>query len=149
MTWSKRGQLCKISAVLSNTEVLGVLKPGEHGSTFGGNPLACAVARTALRVLNEEKMIENAAEVGRYFLDALQQIQSPLIKEVRGRGLMIGLELFPWAGGARAYCERLMALGVLCKETHENTIRFTPPLIIRKEEIDWAMERVGAIFAGA
>lgn len=143
------GGFYPISAVLSNTEVLGVLKPGEHGSTFGGNPLACAVARTALRVLNEEKMIENAAEVGRYFLDALQQIQSPLIKEVRGRGLMIGLELFPWAGGARAYCERLMALGVLCKETHENTIRFTPPLIIRKEEIDWAMERVGAIFAGA
>jgi ornithine--oxo-acid transaminase len=143
------GGFYPISAVLSNTEVLGVLKPGEHGSTFGGNPLACAVARTALKVLSEEKMIENAAEVGRYFLGALRQIQSPLIKEVRGRGLMIGLELFPRAGGARAYCERLMSLGVLCKETHDNTIRFTPPLIVKKKEIDWAMERVSSLFAGA
>ncbi len=143
------GGFYPISAVLSNTEVLGVLKPGEHGSTFGGNPLACAVARTALKVLSEEKMIENAAEVGRYFLGALRQIQSPLIKEVRGRGLMIGLELFPRAGGARAYCERLMSLGVLCKETHDNTIRFTPPLIIKKKEIDWAMERVSSLFADA
>jgi ornithine--oxo-acid transaminase len=143
------GGFYPISAVLSNTEVLGVLKPGEHGSTFGGNPLACAVARTALKVLIDENMIENAAEVGSYFLGALRQIQSPLIKEVRGRGLMIGLELFPWAGGARVYCERLMSLGVLCKETHENTIRFTPPLIIRKEEIDWAMEKIASVFASA
>lgn len=143
------GGFYPISAVLSNTEVLGVLKPGEHGSTFGGNPLACAVARTALKVLIEEKMIENAAEVGRYFLEALQQIQSPLIKEVRGRGLMIGLELFPRAGGARTYCERLMSFGVLCKETHDNIIRFTPPLIIKKEEIDWAMEKITSVFANA
>jgi ornithine--oxo-acid transaminase len=140
------GGFYPISAVLSNTEVLGVLKPGEHGSTFGGNPLACAVARTALKVLIEEKMIENAAEVGRYFLEALQQIRSSLIKEVRGRGLMIGLELFPEAGGARPYCERLMSLGVLCKETHDNVIRFTPPLIIKKEEIDWAMEQIITVF---
>ena len=143
------GGFYPISAVLSNTEVLGVLKPGEHGSTFGGNPLACAVARTALKVLIEEKMIENAAEVGRYFLEALQQIQSPLIKEVRGRGLMIGLELFPRAGGARTYCERLMSRGVLCKETHDTIIRFTPPLIIKKEEIDWAMEKITSVFANA
>jgi len=146
---SLSGGFYPISAVLSNTEVLGVLKPGEHGSTFGGNPLACAVARTALKVLIEEKMIENAAEVGRYFLGALQQIKSPLIKEVRGRGLMIGLELFPGAGGARSYCERLMPLGVLCKETRDNIIRFTPPLIIKKEEIDWAMEKLTSVFANA
>ncbi|HIJ41393.1 MAG TPA: ornithine--oxo-acid transaminase [Deltaproteobacteria bacterium] len=140
------GGFYPISAVLSNTEVLGVLRPGEHGSTFGGNPLACAVARTALKVLIEEKMIENAAEVGGYFLEALQQIRSSLIKEVRGRGLMIGLELFPEAGGARRYCERLMSLGLLCKETHDNIIRFTPPLIIKKEEIDWAMEQIITVF---
>ena len=140
------GGFYPISAVLSNTEVLGVLRPGEHGSTFGGNPLACAVARTALKVLIEEKMIENAAEVGGYFLEALQQIRSSLIKEVRGRGLMIGLELFPEAGGARRYCERLMSLGLLCKETHDNIIRFTPPLIINKEEIDWAMEQIITVF---
>jgi ornithine--oxo-acid transaminase len=140
------GGFYPISAVLSNTEVLGVLRPGEHGSTFGGNPLACAVARAALKVLIEEKMIENAAEVGGYFLEALQQIRSPLIKEVRGRGLMIGLELFPEAGGARTYCKRLMSLGLLCKETHDNIIRFTPPLIIKKEEIDWAMEQIITVF---
>ncbi len=140
------GGFYPISAVLSNTEVLGVLRPGEHGSTFGGNPVACAVARTALKVLIEEKMIENAAEIGGYFLEALQQIRSSLIKEVRGRGLMIGLELFPEAGGARTYCERLMSLGLLCKETHDNIIRFTPPLIIKKKEIDWAMEQIITVF---
>jgi ornithine--oxo-acid transaminase len=143
---ARSGGFYPISAVLSSTEVLGVLRPGEHGSTFGGNPLACAVARTALKVLIEEKMIENAAEVGGYFLEALQQIRSSLIKEVRGRGLMIGLELFPRAGGARMYCERLMSLGLLCKETHDNIIRFTPPLIITKEEIDWAMEQIITVF---
>jgi ornithine--oxo-acid transaminase len=136
------GGFYPISAVLSNTEVLGVLRPGEHGSTFGGNPLACAVARTALRVLVEERMIENSAAMGAYFLDALKQIHSPIIKEVRGRGLMIGLELLPEAGGARAYCEKLMSLGILCKETHDDIIRFAPPLVIKKEEIDWALERI-------
>lgn len=141
------GGFYPISAVLSNTEVLGVLRPGEHGSTFGGNPLACAVARTALKVLIEEKMIENAAIVGTYFIEALKQIRSPVIKEVRGRGLLIGLELLPEAGGARKYCERLMSIGLLCKETHENIIRFAPPLIIKEEEIDWAMERINTVFA--
>jgi ornithine--oxo-acid transaminase len=139
------GGFYPISAVLSNTEVLGVLRPGEHGSTFGGNPLACAVARTALRVLIEENMIENAATMGTYFLGSLKQIRSPIIKEVRGRGLMIGVELFPEVGGARSYCEALMSLGVLCKETHDNIIRFAPPLVIKKEEIDWAMERIDRI----
>ncbi len=136
------GGFYPISAVLSNTEVLGVLRPGEHGSTFGGNPLACAVARTALKVIIEEHMIENAAKIGDYFLSRLKEIESPYISEVRGRGLMIGVELLPDAGGARHFCEKLKDKGLLCKETHVHTIRFTPPLIINKEEIDWALERI-------
>jgi len=140
------GGFYPISAVLSNTEVLGVLRPGEHGSTFGGNPLACAVARTALRVLIDEGMIENSAAMGAYFLGELKKIRNPAVKEVRGRGLMIGVELFPEAGGARAYCEKLMSLGILCKETHDHIIRFAPPLIIMREEIDWALERIDKVF---
>jgi ornithine--oxo-acid transaminase len=139
------GGFYPISAVLSSTEVLGVLRPGEHGSTFGGNPLACAVARTALRVLVEEGMIENSAAMGAYFLGELKKIKSPLVKEVRGRGLMIGVELFPEAGGARYFCEKLMSLGILCKETHDHIIRFAPPLIIASEEIDWALERIETV----
>ena len=130
-----------VSAVLSNSEVLGVLKPGDHGSTFGGNPLACAVASTALKVLVEENMVENSAKMGAYFLAELRQIKSHLIKEIRGRGLMIGLELKPEAGGARPYCERLKETGILCKDTHNNIIRISPPLVINKKEIDWALER--------
>ena len=136
------GGFYPVSAVLSNTEVMGVLQPGEHGSTFGGNPLACSVARTALKVLIDEDMIKNAAEMGDYFLAQLKGIKSPNIKEVRGKGLMIGVELMPEAGGARRFCEKLMDKNLLCKETHENIIRFTPPLVITKEEIDWAMERI-------
>jgi ornithine--oxo-acid transaminase len=136
------GGFYPVSAVLSNSEVLGVLRPGEHGSTFGGNPLACAVARAALKVLIEEGMIENAAAMGEYFLSGLRSIRSPLIKEVRGKGLLIGVELIPDAGGARSFCEKLMAKGLLCKETHEHTVRFAPPLIIKKENIDWALERI-------
>ncbi|MEJ2024280.1 MAG: ornithine--oxo-acid transaminase [Deltaproteobacteria bacterium] len=136
------GGFYPVSAVLSNTEVLGVLRPGEPGSTFGGNPLACAVARMALKVLIEEKMVENAAEMGAYFLQALQEIRNPKIKEVRGKGLLIGVELFPDAGGARGYCEKLMTKGILCKETHDNIIRFAPPLVITKPDIDWALERI-------
>ena len=136
-----------ISAVLSNSEVLGVLKPGEHGSTFGGNPLACAVASTALNVLVEEHMVQNSAKMGAYFLEGLRNIDSPLIKEVRGRGLMIGLELWPEAGGGRKYCEQLMKAGVLCKDTHHDIIRISPPLVIRKEEIDWALERFEAVLS--
>ena len=139
------GGFYPISAVLSNKEVMDVLRPGEHGSTFGGNPLACAVARTALRVLIEEHMIENAAEMGDYFLANLSKIRAPHIKEVRGRGLMLAIELTPEAGGGRKYCEALMSQGLLCKETHENTIRFAPPLVITKEEIDWALERIEAV----
>lgn len=136
------GGFYPISAVLSNKEVLGVLRPGEHGSTFGGNPLACAVARAALKVLIEENLIENAEKMGAYFMAGLKTLDNPMIREIRGKGLLIGVELSPDAGGARAYCERLMAEGLLCKETHEHTIRFAPPLVITEEEIDWALERI-------
>jgi ornithine--oxo-acid transaminase len=136
------GGFYPISAVLSNREVMDVLRPGEHGSTFGGNPLACAVARTALKVLIEEHMIDNAAAMGDYFLANLAKIRAPHIKEVRGRGLMLAVELMPEAGGGRKYCEALMSRGLLCKETHENTIRFAPPLVITREEIDWALQRI-------
>ena len=142
------GGFYPVSAVLSNSEVLGVLRPGEHGSTFGGNPLACAVARAAIKVLVEENLIENAAEMGKYFLEELRKLKNPLIREVRGRGLMIGLEFHPQAGGARAYAEKLKEKGLLCKETHDHIIRFAPPLIIRKEEIDWAVERIEQVLSG-
>jgi ornithine--oxo-acid transaminase len=137
-----------ISAVLSNKEVLGVFQPGDHGSTYGGNPLACAVARVALKVLVEEGMIENSAKLGDYFLGELRRIPSPHVKEVRGRGLMIGVELHREAGGARRFCARLKEQGLLCKETHENIIRFAPPLVIRKDEIDWALERIAPALTG-
>jgi ornithine--oxo-acid transaminase len=142
------GGFYPISAVLSNKEVLGVFMPGDHGSTFGGNPLACAVARTALNVLVEENMIDNSREMGAYFLSQLKTIQSPFIKEIRGKGLLIGVELLPEAGGARRFCEDLKAKGLLCKETHENVIRFAPPLVITKKEIDWAMDRIESILKG-
>jgi ornithine--oxo-acid transaminase len=140
------GGFYPISAVLSDKEVLGVLRPGDHGSTFGGNPLACAVARMALKVLTEEGMIDNAAKMGEYFITQLQNIKSPYIKEVRGKGLLIGVELKSEAGGARRFCEMLMTKGLLCKETHENIVRFAPPLIIRKEDIDWALDRIEPVF---
>ncbi len=139
------GGFYPVSAVLSNAEVLGVLRPGEHGSTFGGNPLACAVARAALRVLVEEGMIDNAAELGPYFLSLLQGIPSEHVKEVRGRGLMIAVELQPEAGGARRFTEALKDRGILAKETHTNTIRFAPPLVITRDEIDWAAEQIAAV----
>ena len=137
-----------VSAVLSNKEVMDVLQPGEHGSTFGGNPLACAVARAALEVLSEENLVENAAEMGAYFLTGLRQISTSKIKEIRGRGLMIAVEFDPAAGGARQYCERLQVEGILCKETHDHTIRFAPPLVITKDDIDWALEKISLVFKG-
>jgi len=143
------GGFYPVSAVLSNTEVMDVLQPGDHGSTFGGNPLAAAVARTALKVLIEEGMIENAANLGAYFMAGLQQIKQPLIKEIRGKGLFIGVEFFPEAGGARQYAKKLMAKGLLCKETHQHTIRFAPPLVITKDEVDWALERIGQVLTVA
>jgi ornithine--oxo-acid transaminase len=139
------GGFYPVSAVLSNKEVLGVLKPGEHGSTFGGNPLACAVARMALKVLVEEGMIENAARQGERMMDGLRGINSGPVKTVRGRGLMIAVELDPAAGGARRYCEALQARGLLCKETHDHTIRIAPPLVITSAETDWAVEQFQAV----
>ena len=136
------GGFYPISAVLSNKAVLGVFWPGDHGSTFGGNPLACAVARMALKVLIEEDMIGNAATQGQYMLSELKKIKSPAIKEVRGRGLFIGVELLPEAGGARQVCEQLMDIGLLCKETHKHVVRFAPPLVIQSHEIDWALDRI-------
>jgi ornithine--oxo-acid transaminase len=136
------GGLYPVSAVLSSKEVLGVFKPGDHGSTFGGNPLACAVAREALRVLMDEHLIERSRELGEYFKGRLQRLESPHIKEVRGRGLFVGVELHPEAGGARRFCVALKERGLLCKETHENVIRFAPPLIVTKEELDWALGHI-------
>jgi len=133
------GGFYPVSAVLSSKEVLGVFKPGDHGSTFGGNPLACAIARASLRALVDEKMVENSAELGKYFLGRLREIKSPNLKEVRGLGLWIGVEM---TGPARPYCEKLKEEGILCKETHEHVIRFAPPLVITKDEIDWAVVRI-------
>ena len=138
------GGFYPVSAVLSNNAVLGTLKPGQHGSTFGGNPLACAVARAALRVLVEEGMIENAAAQGTRFLDGLSGIRSNTIREVRGRGLMLAVELHPEAGGARRYCQALQARGILAKDTHGHTIRIAPPLVISSDQVDWALEQIAA-----
>ncbi|MGQ9495844.1 MAG: ornithine--oxo-acid transaminase [Thermoanaerobaculaceae bacterium] len=139
------GGCVPISGILADDEVMNVFQPGDHGSTFGGNPLACAVARVALKVLQEEGMIANSARLGEYFLERLKGISSPHVKEVRGKGLWIGVELFPEAGGARRFCEALKEEGLLCKETHVNTIRFAPPLVISQSEIDWALERVARV----
>ncbi|OWO96369.1 ornithine--oxo-acid transaminase [Rhizobium esperanzae] len=136
------GGFYPVSAVLSNSEVLGVLKPGQHGSTFGGNPLACAVARTALKVLVEEGMIENAAAMGDYFIEGLRSIRSNIVREVRGRGLMMAIELEPEAGGARQYCHALKERGLLAKDTHDHTIRLAPPLVITREQVDWAVSQI-------
>lgn len=138
------GGFYPISAVLSNKQVLGVLNPGEHGSTFGGNPLACAISRAALRVLIQEGMIENAAAQGAYFKKALEDMRSSIVREVRGRGLMLAIELEPDTGSARRYCERLARMGVLAKDVHRHTIRISPPLVITRDEIDWAVERIAA-----
>jgi len=125
--------------LLASREILGVYKPGDHGSTFGGNPLGCAIARTALRVLIEENMVERSAELGTYFLTLLQTLRSPNLKEVRGKGLWIAIELHT---PARPYCEALMNEKILCKETHDRVIRIAPPLVINRQEIDWAFEKI-------
>jgi ornithine--oxo-acid transaminase len=143
------GGVYPISAVLSNRETLGVFQPGDHGSTYGGNPLACAVAREALRVLVEERMVENAATLGAHVLARLQAIRSPHVREVRGRGLMIGIELHHSAGGARRYCEALMRRGLLCKDTHGHIIRIAPPLVLQRAEADWMVDQLEAVLAGA
>lgn len=136
------GGFYPVSAVLSDREVLGVFKPGDHGSTFGGNPLASAVARESLKVLVEEGLIENAREMGAYLKGRLERIESDHIAEVRGRGLLIGVELKPQSGGARRFAEALQKEGLLCKETHETVLRFAPPLVITRDDVDWALERI-------
>ncbi|CAN7320511.1 ornithine--oxo-acid transaminase [Pararhizobium sp. LjRoot238] len=143
------GGFYPVSAVLSNSEVLGVLKPGQHGSTFGGNPLACAIARAALKALTEEGMIENSARMGDRFQTGLKDIRSNIIKEVRGRGLMLAVELVPEAGGARKYCEALKERGILAKDTHGDTIRIAPPLVITQDQVDWALEQLAGVLASA
>jgi len=141
------GGLYPVSAVASSKEILGVFRPGDHGSTFGGNPLGCAIARAALRTTQEENLVGRSAELGEYFMDGLRKIASPHVQEVRGRGLLIGLEIKKSSGPARPYCEKLRDLGILCKETHEQVIRFAPPLVIRREDIDWILERVKQVVA--
>ncbi len=141
------GGTVPVSGILSDDEVMSVFKPGDHGSTFGGNPLACAVAHAAIRALVDEGMIENSARLGDYFLQRLRALKSPHVKEVRGRGLWIGVELKPESGGARRFCEALQKQGLLCKETHVNIIRFAPPLMITREEIDWALERIAKVLS--
>lgn len=136
------GGFYPVSAVLADRWLMGLFEPGEHGSTFGGNPLAAAVARAALAVLKEENLAENAARVGEYFIEQLAEIPSPHVKEVRGKGLLIGVELKPEAGGARRFCEALQERGILAKETHQHVIRFAPPLIIDQPTIDWALPRI-------
>jgi ornithine--oxo-acid transaminase len=133
------GGFYPVSAVLSSKEVLGVFNPGDHGSTFGGNPLGCAVSRAALQVLIDEKLVERSAELGDYFLAKLKTLRSPHLREVRGKGLWIAIELDV---AARPYCEALKMLGILCKETHDHVIRIAPPLTITKEEIAWAFDRI-------
>ncbi len=139
------GGVYPVSAVLSDREVLGLFRPGEHGSTFGGNPLGAAVAREALRVLVEEDLFERSATMGAYLIGRLQRLESPHIKDVRGRGLLVGIELVHEAGGARRFCEALQERGILCKETHTHIIRLAPPLVITREEIDWAMVHIAAV----
>ncbi len=135
-----------VSAVLADKEILGLFRPGEHGSTFGGNPLGCAVARESLRVMEEENLAERASVLGDFFMEKLKTLKSRHIREVRGRGLLIGIELKPEAGGARRFCEELMKEGLLCKETHEHVIRFAPPLVIRDKDLNWAFRRIKAVF---
>lgn len=134
-----------VSAVIGSKEVLGVFKPGDHGSTFGGNPLAAAIAIEALKVLVEENLVEKSFELGNYFREKLRAIPSKHVKEIRGKGLFIGVELHNEAKGARRFCEALMQRGILCKETHDNVIRFAPPLVIKKEEIDWALSHINEV----
>jgi ornithine--oxo-acid transaminase len=138
------GGVFPISAAISSKAILGVFNPGDHGSTFGGNPLACAVAREALKVLTDEKLVEKSYEMGAYFIEKLRTIKGPHIKDVRGKGLLIGVEL---DCAARPYCEQLMGLGLLCKETHDHVIRFAPPLVITQKEIDWAFKRIKKVLS--
>ncbi len=139
------GGFYPVSAILADEPLLGLFQPGEHGSTFGGNPLGAAIARAALKVIIEENLIENARIQGEYFLEQLAEIPGKHIKEIRGKGLLIGVELKPEAGGARRFCEALKEKGILAKETHQHVIRFAPPLIISRSDVDWALERINQV----
>lgn len=139
------GGMYPISAVLSDKNILGLFLPGEHGSTFGGSPMAAAIGIAALEVLEEEHLAERATELGEYFMGELRKIDAPVIKEIRGRGMLIGVELYPEAGGARRYCEMLQAEGILAKETHDHVIRFAPPLVIDKADLDWALTKIAGV----
>jgi ornithine--oxo-acid transaminase len=139
------GGVYPVSAVCASREILGVFRPGDHGSTFGGNPLAAAVARASLRVIREERLAERAFELGNYFMGELRKIRSAAVAEVRGKGLLIGVEIKREAGPARPYCEKLRDQGILAKETHEQVIRFAPPLVIQREEIDWMLPRIAKV----
>jgi ornithine--oxo-acid transaminase len=141
------GGVLPVSAVIGKRDTLGLFKPGDHGSTFGGNPLACAVGIAALDVLVDEKLAERSNEMGTYFMERLRALRSPHVKEVRGRGLLIGVHIKDDHGTARPYCEKLMDLGILAKETHGQVIRFAPPLVITKDEADWALERIARVLA--
>nr|NLJ02986.1 ornithine--oxo-acid transaminase [Bacillota bacterium] len=139
------GGVYPVSAMLSSADVMDVFGPGDHGSTFGGNPLGCAAGMAALQVIEEESLVERAFTLGKYFREELEKIQSPYVQEVRGKGLLIGVEIKKEHGTARPFCERLMKLGLLCKETHDYTIRFAPPLTITKDEIDWSLEKIAQV----
>ncbi len=139
------GGMYPVSAILADDEVMGVFRPGDHGSTYGGNPLGAAIAREALKVLVEENMVQHSAENGAYFLEKLLAVESKHIKEVRGRGLWIAIELNDAAGGARRFCEALQEEGLLCKETHATVIRVAPPLTVDRDDIDWAAERIARV----
>mgnify|MGYP001616397265 FL=1 len=141
------GGIMPVSAIVSTREILSVFTPGDHGSTFGGNPLACAIARKVIEILNTNRYQNNARKLGEYLVAQLRAMNSPKIKEIRGRGLWVGIELKKEAGKARPYCEKLMHEGMLCKDTHEQTMRLAPPLCITKDEIDWAVERLRKVLA--
>lgn len=141
------GGIMPLSAVVSSRDILGVFQPGNHGSTFGGNPLACAVGRKVLDILNTNKYQQNAADLGAYLFERLRAIKTDKVKEIRGRGLWVGIEFHPAAGVARDFCQKLMAEGMLCKDTHEQTMRLAPPLCITKDELDWALERLERVLA--
>ncbi len=138
------GGVFPISCIAANHDILDVFNPGSHGSTFGGNPLACAVSCEALDVIVDERLADRSLQLGDYFREELGKIVNPIIKEVRGKGLFIGMELH---GEARPYCERLQKEGLLCKETHDTVIRFAPPLIISKEDLDWAIDKIKHVFS--
>jgi len=141
------GGIMPISAIVSSREILSVFTPGDHGSTFGGNPLACAIARKVIEILRTEQYQRNARELGSYLSEQLRRITTSKVKEIRGRGLWVGIEFHPDAGPARPYCEKLMHLGLLCKDTHAQTMRLAPPLCITRPELDWALERLRAVLA--